>query len=133
MPAFVVDTNILISYALSVHSTPGQAVQKAFRQGMVVYSAATLQELIAKLALPKFDRYVSTKNRAAFIQRFALQAQQIEPTLEVRACRDPKDDMFLSLAVASQATYLISGDKDLLDMKVFQSIPIVTAKAFLDL
>ncbi|QQZ30504.1 putative toxin-antitoxin system toxin component, PIN family [Thiothrix subterranea] len=133
MPAFVVDTNILISYALSVHSTPGQAVQKAFRQGRVVYSAATLQELIVKLAFPKFDRYVSTKNRAAFIQRFALQAQQSEPTLEVRACRDPKDDMFLSLAVASQATYLISGDKDLLDMKVFQSIPIVTAKAFLDL
>jgi putative PIN family toxin of toxin-antitoxin system len=133
MPAFVIDTNILISYALSARSTPGLAVKKAFQEGRVVYSSATLQELIKKLSLPKFDRYVSMRNRVAFVQRFAFEAQQVEPQLIVQACRDPKDDMFLSLAVATQAYCIISGDSDLLDMEIFQNIPIVTAKAFLEL
>lgn len=132
MPSFVIDTNILISYALSSHSTPGQAVRKAFQEGEVVYSNNTLQELTRKLALPKFDRYVSMKNRAAFIQRFASDARRVTPHIDICACRDPKDDMFLSLAVSAQAKYLISGDSDLLDMKVFQGIPIITAKAFLE-
>ncbi|OGT87758.1 MAG: putative toxin-antitoxin system toxin component, PIN family [Gammaproteobacteria bacterium RIFOXYA12_FULL_61_12] len=132
MTVFVIDTNILISYALSVDSVPGQAVRKVFSQGGVAYSHETLQELIDKLAAPKFDRYVSDADRLAFIHRYAFEAARFEVTHPVRACRDPKDDKFLSLALASQASCIISGDKDLLDMTPFRGSPILKPREFLD-
>ena len=132
MPFYVVDTNVLISYALSKNSVPGQASQRAMQQGKLLYSSETLEELTSKLMLPKFDRYISIKNRIAFIQRFTQEASRLQPDIHVRACRDPKDDMFLSLAISGNAALIISGDKDLLTMEKFQSIPIVTARTFLD-
>jgi putative PIN family toxin of toxin-antitoxin system len=47
-------------------------------------------------------------------------------------CRDPADDPFLSCAVAADADFIISGDKDLLALGSFRNIPIVTAAAFLE-
>ena len=44
--------------------------------------------------------------------------------------RDPDDDNIISLAVATKAQYIVSGDKDLLDLKHYQSILIVSPKAF---
>ncbi|MCK4501531.1 MAG: putative toxin-antitoxin system toxin component, PIN family, partial [Desulfuromonadales bacterium] len=44
--------------------------------------------------------------------------------------RDPDDDNIISLAVATKASYIVSGDKDLLDLKNYQSILIVSPKAF---
>ena len=32
----------------------------------------------------------------------------------MRACRDPKDDKFLELAISGDARYLVTGDRDLL-------------------
>jgi len=48
----------------------------------------------------------------------------------VVACRDPKDDKFLELAVNGHADFLISGDDDLLAMKIFRDIPIISPAAF---
>ncbi len=49
----------------------------------------------------------------------------------VRACRDPKDDMYLELAVSDEATCIVSGDQDLLQLNPFQGIPIITPDEFL--
>ena len=58
-----------------------------------------------------------------------------KPTFEggvkIVACRDPKDDKFLDLAVSGQATHLVTGDPDLLALHPFRGIDIVTARAFL--
>ncbi|MCO5053070.1 MAG: hypothetical protein M9920_12285 [Verrucomicrobiae bacterium] len=39
----------------------------------------------------------------------------------------------IECAIAGKATYVLSGDKDLLDLKKFQSIEIVRASEFLEL
>lgn len=41
-------------------------------------------------------------------------------------CRDPDDDEVLALARATQVDLIVSGDKDLLDLNSFDTIPIVT-------
>ncbi len=46
-------------------------------------------------------------------------------------CRDPKDDKFLACAVEGKAQYLVSSDKDLLEMKVFQEVGILNPGQFL--
>ena len=48
-------------------------------------------------------------------------------------CRDPKDNKFIDLAVNGFADFLITGDQDLLSLKVVDDTKIVTPRAFLDL
>ncbi len=57
----------------------------------------------------------------------------IEPIIETDICRDPKDNMFLECAYSCEAKYLISGDDDLLSLKLFNDIQIITPKVFLNL
>jgi putative PIN family toxin of toxin-antitoxin system len=45
-------------------------------------------------------------------------------------CRDPDDVKILGLAIASNADYIITGDKDLLVLKNFQGIPILNPRSF---
>jgi len=46
-------------------------------------------------------------------------------------CCDPKDDKFLELAVAANASCLITGDKDLLALHPFRKISILNATDFI--
>jgi len=52
--------------------------------------------------------------------------------VRVDACRDADDLAILGLAVASGADCLVTGDKDLLDLRRFQGIPICSPRAFAD-
>jgi uncharacterized protein len=51
-------------------------------------------------------------------------------TERIAACRDPKDDKFLELAVNGRADLIVTGDADLLALDPFRGIPIVTPAAF---
>jgi predicted nucleic acid-binding protein len=51
-------------------------------------------------------------------------------TTQIAACRDPKDDKFLELAVNGRAEVIVSGDADLLVLDRFHGIPIITPAAF---
>jgi len=48
-------------------------------------------------------------------------------------CRDANDDMFLAAAVNAKASFIVTGDKDLLELENFRSIRIVTAHEYLDI
>ncbi len=54
----------------------------------------------------------------------------IEPVTHVEICRDPDDNKFLECAKDSHALYIVSGDKDLLVIKEYENIQIMTAKDF---
>jgi predicted nucleic acid-binding protein len=58
----VVDTNVLISGALSTTSTPALAVEKAVRDGQLLASTATMRELMETLLSAKFDPYVARES-----------------------------------------------------------------------
>jgi len=47
-------------------------------------------------------------------------------TTTVRACRDPRDDLFLELAVDGEATLIVTGDQGLLALSFYQGCAIVT-------
>lgn len=48
-------------------------------------------------------------------------------------CRDTDDDWVLATAAAGEVDVIVTGDKDLLVLKRFRSIPIVTPRGFLEL
>lgn len=127
---FVLDTNTLISALLFAHSVPGQAFRKALRDGMILESLESIQELENVLRREKFLRYVTPEESNRFLQAFLDQVEWVEPTETISMCRDPKDNKFLELAVSGKASILITGDQDLLVLKPFPNLDILTPAEF---
>lgn len=112
----VVDTNVLISAALSPRSAPAQIVDCLLQHATLVFSRKTFEELETRLWRPQFDRYLDMERRRLLLHDFAAAAQWIDLPATPRPAysRDPNDDMFLHTALQSKAEWLVSGDKDLL-------------------
>lgn len=127
----VFDTNVLLSRLLVPSSVPARAVGKGLREGTLLASRATLDELADVLGREKFDRYVSASRRREFLDRYGRLVEMVEIERPVRACRDPKDDKFLELAVNGAADCVVAGDGDLLALHPFRGISIVTPAAYL--
>ena len=70
--------------------------------------------------------------RLQFISALRNKAETINITEKIEICRDPKDNKFLELAISGNATHIITGDKDLLDLHPFRDILIVTPSQFLN-
>jgi uncharacterized protein len=130
----IFDTNVLLSAVFSPNSVTGKAFDKGFLMGNVICSSDTLSELIEVFSRPKFDKYISAEKRKYFVEDFIAAAIPIiTERFETAICRDPKDEKFLELAVASNADYIVSGDKDLLVLNPFRHTLILTPREFLDL
>jgi putative PIN family toxin of toxin-antitoxin system len=83
------------------------------------------------LSRPKFDRYVTIEERQGFLRQLGEIAEVIEILTPVRACRDPRDDKFLEVAVNGAADLVVTGDADLLALHPFRGIAILTQAAYL--
>jgi len=127
----VFDANVAISALLFEHSKPGQVFRLALEQHVILISLPVLTELIEVLSREKFERSILPQERDRFVEALVREAQLVEITEEIQACRDPKDDKYLELAVNGAATCLISGDEDLLTLHPFRGISIITPDEFL--
>jgi putative PIN family toxin of toxin-antitoxin system len=127
----VVDTNILISRLLLPTSVPGRAIRQAVDAGQLLVSEATMMELTAVLGRASFDSYVSIADRQEFIRLLGRIADMVPIVRAVRACRDPRDDKFLEVAVNGRADVIITGDRDLLALDPFMNVAILTPAAYL--
>lgn len=69
---------------------------------------------------------------SAVIDTILAKGEAVKLLTVLDVCRDPDDNLLLSLAVDGKADYVVSGDKDLLDLVEIQGIPIITPTAFLE-
>jgi putative PIN family toxin of toxin-antitoxin system len=127
----VIDTSVAVSALLLPHSVPRQAFDAAAARGRLLVSAATVAELDDVLRRPKFNKYISEEKRLEFLAALVQEAEQVEVTEIVTACRDAKDDKFLALALSGRASHILSGDADLLALHPFRGIAVLTPQAFL--
>lgn len=125
----VVDTNVFVSAVLKINSLPFRVVRWVERHGGLLKSLDTERQLIDVLARPRIAAVTSPNFRADLIGLMA-RAELVNITERITACRDPTDDKFLELAVNGRADFIVSGDRDLLALNLFRSIPIVTPAAF---
>lgn len=127
----VLDTNVLVSWFLAKDSVAGQVAVQVVRAKKLLASQKSLQELADVLARSKFDRYSTIEQRKQFL-RLVGHASTIVPIIQrLRACRDPKDDKFLELAVNGQADRILTGDRDLLALHPFRGITILSPADYL--
>ncbi len=127
----MLDTNVVVSAVLFPQSQPRLVVDNVIRQEALLISSATQSELDDVLLRNRFDRHLQRERRREFLNLVVQEAELVEISQSITACRDPKDDKFLELAVSGQATHIVSGDNDLLTLHPFRGIPILTPLSFL--
>lgn len=125
----VVDTNVLVS-AVIRDRLPQRVVDEIVSREdwFWIVTAEIESEYREVLARPKFNIPDATQQRwIAFIEENTI---RIEPSVHPAFPRDPKDERFIAAALASDADYLITGDKDLLDEQPLASTQIVRPADF---
>lgn len=128
----VADTNVLITAALRANTPPRQTIDVAQNAGgVLLFSEETFTEVHDRLLKPKFDRYVTQEDRAAFLGHLIAVSEWVSISQAKLGCRDPDDDKLLETALAGDATCLVTGDRDLLDMHPFRGVPILDPVTFL--
>ena|ERR1035438_6499876 len=127
----VLDTNVVFSGLLFPGSPPSLALLKAQR-GKVLASDATLLELIEVMGRVRFDRYVERTFRQRLAVEFVNACETVSIAYPIQACRDPRDDKFLEVAVHGRADVIVTGDDDLLELHPFRGIAILTPAEYLE-
>lgn len=131
----VIDTNVLLSAALSPNGTARKALDKVYKEFKIAQSDETYQELNTRVYKRKFDKYISDEDRQDFLDIVKKSSQFIEIKSQINTCIDPDDNKFLELAKDANAEFLITGDQDLLSLKTLAEYQneIITTRDFIDL
>ncbi|MEI6335724.1 MAG: putative toxin-antitoxin system toxin component, PIN family [Methylococcaceae bacterium] len=128
----VIDTNVAVSAVLLPRSVSRQAFDYVVLQAQLLVSEETLAELDEVFCRPKFNKYISQRQRLEFFAALVRKADVIQVTDVITDCRDNKDNKFLELAISGKASHIISGDNDLLVLNPFRDIIISSPATFLE-
>ena len=127
----VLDTSVLVS-ALLFRGELSKIVM-LWQKGKIipVISKGTFDELRTVLKYPKFS--LSSEEIDSMIENEILPYFEIvEADENIKGiCRDPEDDKFIACAVSASADVIVTGDKDLSDLKQYKSIRIIKPTVFL--
>ena len=131
----VIDVNLFVSAVISKKGNPAKLLQlwrgRAF---LVVISEQMIEELERVLRYPRVRTKYNLKDEdiglaVGVIKKFAIVLPDLIKLNVIK--EDPDDNKVLACALAAQADYIVSGDNHLLDLGVFENIPIVTVKGFI--
>jgi putative PIN family toxin of toxin-antitoxin system len=125
----VFDTNVLVAAFVTEGICSKILIRGRKKQFHLIVCPIILQEF-ERVLIKKFS---ATRNEARSALQIVLEAihSVVRPSPLVQSvCRDPDDDAILACALEAGADYLVTGDVDLLELKTFKGIRIVTPRDF---
>lgn len=125
----VIDTNIRISFLIGkeLHALRDLIVNEKVK---VITTDQLIDEIRLVTSRDKLKKYFSPDKVSDLIALLDILADKVKIKKVDKICRDPKDDFLLALSKEGRADYLITGDKDLLDILVYGRTKIVSARQF---
>lgn len=126
----VIDTNLWVSFLISNRLQKLDALFFSERLRFL-FSKELLEEINITVTKPKLQKYFSKKAMEEMLLAFESYIDIVEVKTKVNICRDPKDNFLLALSKDGKADYLLTGDKDLLELGKFGKTKIVTIAFFL--
>ena len=125
----VFDTNVLLA-AFLTEGVCEKLLTRARKNHFDLITCPFILREFERILLKKFSATKQEKETAlALIAEASL--DMVDPSeTPSGACRDRDDDNVLACAMEAAAEYLVTGDKDLLHMKTFKGIRIVTPREF---
>ncbi|MEI6728897.1 MAG: putative toxin-antitoxin system toxin component, PIN family [bacterium] len=129
----ILDTNVIIKVWKNGGDSPSKRLYKLITQRKLdlCLSADCFLEFKLKICDPKFADYFNKKLIATSFAWMKYNCQFYEINEEVEFERDPSDKHLLELALASNADFLLTYDKDLLELKKFKKTKIIKPTDFL--
>lgn len=124
----ILDTNILIS-GIGFGGKPREILQLILDDKIEAFTSpillAELEDVVNK-KFPKLAYGLSLINRQ-IQDKFRI----VNPRKSILVSRDEDDNRVLEAAIEGECNYIITGDKDLLALKMIKNIKIMTPDAFL--
>jgi uncharacterized protein len=131
--SIVLDSNLIVSAILNPEGICALAIDLADTNFDMVRSKATTNELVELLRRDKFDRFAAVEDRVFRVQTYIEATRLVTVNIVVTDCSDPKDNKFLELAIAANASVIVSGDKKhLVSMNLYKGIAIIRVRDFVD-
>ena len=122
--------------AFAFGGIPEKAIKKAFAETDIYVSPSILKEYREVPLILEDDKKLTQAQLKALISglaAFVARTIVVHPRKKTFVCRDPADNMLLECCLESKADILISGDRDLLDIKVLPfHLKILTPRKFLE-
>lgn len=128
----IFDCNVLLDASIFKARDSRLSLERSKKADAIIASQKTFEEFRSVSLRSKFDKYVTLEVRLEFILEIQALIKMIHVRHTFTVCRDPKDDMYLELALSGKADCIITNDEDLLALDTFENIPIITPKEFLD-
>ncbi len=137
MISAVLDTNVLVSGALTSSTIPGQ-IFNAWRENEfeLILSEPIINEIDQVLQKPYFQKHLKSHEITSFMDLLQNEAILTPITTTVHGVTThPEDDLVLATAVSAKANFFVTGDQPLLQKvgKSYQKVRIVTPKEFLQI
>lgn len=126
----VIDTNVLAS-GVFFGGAPRLVLEAISSRNIDAFATSEILEEYHKTIDRLMVKYGGQFN-AEGLSRFQMMINLVDVHTKVTVCRDPDDDKFLGCTLDSRAVYVVSGDKDLLTLKNYEGIEIITAREFCD-
>lgn len=126
----VIDTNLWISFLITKDFSKLDEIIFS-RRCILIFSDELLHEFIEVAKRPKFRRFFSTSDIEDILETIEEYAEFVTVKTKSEVCRDYKDNFLLSLSVDGNVDFLLTGDKDLLDLAKFDKTTITTIANFL--
>jgi uncharacterized protein len=130
----IIDTNVFIRYLLRPGAATRRLIEDLWLEDkiIVVSSPELFVELSQVLERETIRAYIHPEVGLVLLETLQSKAEFLPPLGEVPAySRDPKDDKFVACAIAAQAAFLTSEDRDLLALGSLGEIQILTPYDFL--
>lgn len=129
----VLDTSTIIKGLLSKGNTSSNSILLMGQEKKLVfaYSPETFTELSKTIQKSYIKSNISPQKVARFIAWYKYNGLPAKITNHQLVSRDSMDDKFLNLALSVKAKVIISEDKDLLVLKKYKNIPIMTGEEFI--
>jgi putative PIN family toxin of toxin-antitoxin system len=132
----VVDASVLVSAFLFPNSVPGRVLKLAGQRKFAMHLSPLLldETVYALLSTRLREIYGHTENAVEAWRVGLLDIGTVfaGPLPEIGSvCRDPNDNHVIATALAVNARVIVTGDKDLPALGQYETIRIVTARAFL--
>ena len=132
----VLDANVYVSAFVRPEGPPGQIVERLLRNQAfeLVLSAEIVEEVLQALAYPKVLKGARTKVEPDLWFEDIVMLAEFVTDLQIESVsKDPDDDKYIAAAIEGRASFVVSGDPDLLDIKEHLGVRVVNPRAFLDL
>ena len=125
----IIDTNLFISFLIGKRLS-GLKAYLVDSNVELVFSEQNITELKLVTCRKKFRKYFPSSEVDDLVDFIRLIGKVFDIQNILEICRDPKDDFLLALSKKSKADYLVTGDSDLLDLRVYKDTKIITIVEF---